>query len=244
MSRLTITSSSTSSSSAHGSLSLDKELLHPPTGSISCLYFSRATNHLPVGSWTTRFASMTLCRALKESPLLLSTLMDLFRKKDLSHDGRTVVGCGADKTARILDLGANGATAQQVAAHDAPIKAVKFITVGGQCFHGWRHRVQMCLSIRWKTRTQIKYPPQFFAEIISMLVKPWPLTPCHRGQPEGPSGNTITKCYAINAVATHPKWGIMASAGSDGAFHFWDRDAKQRLKLRHSDHNQVRSVHS
>jgi mRNA export factor len=37
-----------------------------------------------------------------------------------------VVGAGADRTARILDLGANGAPAQQVAAHDGPIRSVRF----------------------------------------------------------------------------------------------------------------------
>ena len=39
-----------------------------------------------------------------------------------------VVGAGADKTARILDLGANGAPAQPVAAHDGPIRSVRFIS--------------------------------------------------------------------------------------------------------------------
>jgi len=46
---------------------------------------------------------------------------DVFRQ-----DGQKVVGAGADKTARMLDLGANGAPAQQVAAHDAPIRSVRF----------------------------------------------------------------------------------------------------------------------
>ena len=42
------------------------------------------------------------------------------------QNGRKVVGAGADKTARILDLAANGAPPQQVAAHDAPIRSVRF----------------------------------------------------------------------------------------------------------------------
>jgi mRNA export factor len=42
------------------------------------------------------------------------------------QDGQKVVGAGTDKGARLLDLGANGAPAQQVAVHDAPIKAVRF----------------------------------------------------------------------------------------------------------------------
>lgn len=43
-----------------------------------------------------------------------------------NQDGRKVVGAGADKTARILDLGANGAPAQLVAGHEAPIRSVRF----------------------------------------------------------------------------------------------------------------------
>jgi len=43
------------------------------------------------------------------------------------QDGQKVIGAGADKTAKILDLAANGAAPQQVAAHDAPIRSVRFI---------------------------------------------------------------------------------------------------------------------
>ncbi len=38
-----------------------------------------------------------------------------------------MVGAGADKSARLLDLGANGAPAQQVAEHEAPIRSVRFL---------------------------------------------------------------------------------------------------------------------
>lgn len=47
-----------------------------------------------------------------------------------SQDGSKVVGAGADKTAKLLDLGANGAPAQQIAVHDAPIRCVRFCEVG------------------------------------------------------------------------------------------------------------------
>lgn len=40
-----------------------------------------------------------------------------------------MVGAGSDKTAKLLDLGANGAPAQQVAAHDAPIRTVRFLDI-------------------------------------------------------------------------------------------------------------------
>jgi mRNA export factor len=48
---------------------------------------------------------------------------------------------------------------------------------------------------------------------------------CHRQ-------NTETKdpeLYAVNSLAFHPV-GTFATAGGDGAFNFWDKDAKHRLK--------------
>jgi len=41
------------------------------------------------------------------------------------------VGCSADKTAMVIDLGANGAPAQKIAVHDSPIKSAKFVEVSG-----------------------------------------------------------------------------------------------------------------
>uniref|UniRef100_A0A7R9XVW1 Anaphase-promoting complex subunit 4 WD40 domain-containing protein n=1 Tax=Prasinoderma coloniale TaxID=156133 RepID=A0A7R9XVW1_9VIRI len=36
--------------------------------------------------------------------------------------------------------------------------------------------------------------------------------------------------YAVNSIAFHPTYGTFATAGADGAFNFWDKDSKQRLK--------------
>jgi len=36
--------------------------------------------------------------------------------------------------------------------------------------------------------------------------------------------------YAVNAISFHPIHGTFSTAGSDGSFHFWDKDAKHRLK--------------
>jgi mRNA export factor len=36
--------------------------------------------------------------------------------------------------------------------------------------------------------------------------------------------------YAVNAISFHPQHGTFSTAGSDGTFHFWDKDAKHRLK--------------
>lgn len=48
------------------------------------------------------------------------------------QDGTKVFGAGADKAARMLDLGAGGTTAQQVAAHDQPIRCIESVEIQGQ----------------------------------------------------------------------------------------------------------------
>jgi mRNA export factor len=49
---------------------------------------------------------------------------------------------------------------------------------------------------------------------------------CHRD----PVQNGEVKVWTINAIATHPQYGTFATGGSDGTFHFWDKEAKSRLK--------------
>ncbi|PNX76674.1 rae1-like protein, partial [Trifolium pratense] len=44
---------------------------------------------------------------------------------------------------------------------------------------------------------------------------------CHR------ESNDI---YSVNSLNFHPVHHTFATAGSDGAFNFWDKDSKQRLK--------------
>ncbi|GME75713.1 unnamed protein product [Ambrosiozyma monospora] len=39
-----------------------------------------------------------------------------------------------------------------------------------------------------------------------------------------------THIYALNSIAFHPVHGTFVTAGSDGTFSFWDKDAKHRLK--------------
>ncbi|GAB2269528.1 Poly(A)+ RNA export protein rae1 [Dionaea muscipula] len=45
---------------------------------------------------------------------------------------------------------------------------------------------------------------------------------CHR------EGNT--EIFSVNSINFHPVYQTFATAGSDGAFNFWDKDSKQRLK--------------
>jgi mRNA export factor len=36
--------------------------------------------------------------------------------------------------------------------------------------------------------------------------------------------------YAVNDISFHPVYGTFSTAGSDGTYHFWDREAHLRLK--------------
>ncbi|KAJ2355283.1 RNA export factor gle2 [Coemansia sp. RSA 2618] len=37
--------------------------------------------------------------------------------------------------------------------------------------------------------------------------------------------------YSVNSLSTHPVYGTFSTASNDGSFVFWDKDAKQRLKV-------------
>ncbi|CCX30750.1 WD40-repeat-containing domain protein [Pyronema domesticum] len=49
---------------------------------------------------------------------------------------------------------------------------------------------------------------------------------CHRETPSSGPQNV----FSVNAISFHPTFGTFSTAGSDGTFHFWDKDAKHRLK--------------
>ncbi|KAI7227995.1 WD40 repeat-like protein [Hortaea werneckii] len=51
---------------------------------------------------------------------------------------------------------------------------------------------------------------------------------CHRQTP--PNDRNTSNVFAVNAISFHPQHGTFSTAGSDGTFHFWDKDAKHRLK--------------
>jgi mRNA export factor len=39
--------------------------------------------------------------------------------------------------------------------------------------------------------------------------------------------------FAVNAIFFHPVLGTLSTVGSDGTFHFWDKEAHQRLRAYH-----------
>lgn len=51
---------------------------------------------------------------------------------------------------------------------------------------------------------------------------------CHRSNGQNSS---IQDIYAVNDMSFHPVHGTMVTAGSDGRYSFWDKDARTRLKI-------------
>ncbi|KAK9451560.1 WD40-repeat-containing domain protein [Limtongia smithiae] len=52
---------------------------------------------------------------------------------------------------------------------------------------------------------------------------------CHR-EPATTAPRAETNIYSVDAVDFHPTTNIFTTAGSDGAFNFWDKDARSRVK--------------
>lgn len=70
---------------------------------------------------------------------------------------------------------------------------------------------------------------------------------CHRNGPSGTSSSGLrtsspagdAHIYAVNSIGFHPVYYTFSTAGSDGTFCFWDKDAKQRLKNFPSVNNSI-----
>jgi len=305
-------SAASSASATQGDLSKDVQVSNPPEDSISDLSFSPASEHLAVASWDKKVRIYEIDgqgnsqgKALfdHEGPVLSccwSKVRHSFKSCDDGRltniqDGSKVFGAGADKAARMLDLGSNSTTAQQVAAHDQPIRCVESITVGGnpmlvtgswdKTVKYWDLRQQApaatlecqdriyCMDVqdqmlvigtaeRWINVVNLAEPTKFYKQLQSPLKWQTRTVACFAdatgfavGSIEGrcaiqyveekdASSNFSFKChrqnvpnqrdtsnvYSVNAINFHPQTGTFSTAGSDGTFHFWDKDAKHRLK--------------
>ena len=53
---------------------------------------------------------------------------------------------------------------------------------------------------------------------------------CHRETPNTGPNKAVSQVFSVNAISFHPVHGTFSTAGSDGTFHFWDGNAKHRLK--------------
>ena len=214
---------------------------------------------------------------------------------NITQDGTKVVGGGADKAARMIDLGGNVNNAQQVAAHDDTIKCVKmFESSGNQMLitGSWDKTIKywdlrqanpigsvtcqdrvysmdvrdqllvVGTAERYIDIINLKDPLKFYKTMTSPLKWQTRVVSCFNdatgfavGSIEGrcamqyveekdtnlnfsfkchriqdTADRNTSKVYSVHDISWHPIHGTFSTAGSDGTFHFWDRDAKHRLK--------------
>ncbi|GAB7348282.1 hypothetical protein MBLNU459_g6263t1 [Dothideomycetes sp. NU459] len=289
------TSASSSASATQGDISKDVVVSSPPDDSVSDLRFSPQAELLAVASWDKKVRIYEINNEGQsvgksyfdhEGPVLSCCW---------SADGNKVFGAGADKAARMLDLGSNGTTAQQVAAHDQPIRCVESVIIQNQpmlvtgswdkTIKYWDLRQQqpaatvqcqervysmsvrnqmlvVATAERWINVINLANPNNFYKQIQSPLKWQTRVVSCFAdatgfaiGSIEGrcaiqyvedkdsgsnfsfkchrqnvPNQRDVANVYSVNAISFHPEHGTFSTAGSDGTFHFWDKDAKHRLK--------------
>ncbi|KAH9817391.1 Nucleoporin GLE2 [Teratosphaeria destructans] len=290
---------SSASNPTQGDLTKDVALSSPPEDSISDLAFSPQSDHLAVASWDKKVRIYEIDQQGNSQGKALFEHEGPVLNCCWSKDGTKVFGAGADKAARMLDLAAGhtqSSQAQQVAAHDQPIRCVESIQVNGTQMlvtGGWdkmlkywdlrspnpagqvecKERIYTMdtrndmlvvgTAERWIEVFNINQPTTVYKSIQSPLkwqtrvvsiFSPEPngyavgsiegrcaiqyvedkdssnnfSFKCHRQQ--SPNDRNLSNVYSVNAISFHPQHGTFSTAGSDGTFHFWDKDAKHRLK--------------
>ncbi|CAG8949817.1 hypothetical protein HYFRA_00004141 [Hymenoscyphus fraxineus] len=128
MSGLFGSSSAATTANSLGDLTKDIALNSPPEDSIADLSFSPVSNHLAVASWDNKVRIYEINAQGGEGKAAFDHQGPVL-SCHWSSDGKKVVAAGADKAARLLDLGSGQtSTATQVAAHDQPIRSVRFFT--------------------------------------------------------------------------------------------------------------------
>jgi mRNA export factor len=183
---------------------------------------------LATGSWdkTVKFWDLR-----QQQPAMSVNMQDRVYTMDVKNNSIMVVGC-AERYINIFDLA--GGNPSQFKTVQSPLK--------------WQTRVVSCFSDATgfavgsiEGRCAIQYANEKdsrYAQSIPLALSSEPKTnmtnsknfsfKCHR-QADASARDT-TKVYAVNAISFHPQHGTFSTAGSDGTFHFWDKDAKHRLK--------------
>lgn len=106
----------------------DLEVPQGPDDSISEVAFSPVAEILSVASWDNKVRIYEIGQGGATGKAMYEHTGPVL-STHFSKDGSKLASGSADKTAKVFDLGSG--QNQQVAAHDMPIKSVKFITVNG-----------------------------------------------------------------------------------------------------------------
>ncbi|KAI4212544.1 MAG: hypothetical protein LQ351_004796 [Letrouitia transgressa] len=279
-----------------GDISKDVALTSPPDDGISDVKFSPQSEHLAVASWDKKVRIYEInAQGGSEGKALFEHEQPVL-SCCWSKDGTKVVGAGVDRAARMMDLGSgNTTTAQQVAAHDAPIRCARFVDIPSQAGQmlvtgSWDKTIKywdlrqstavasvqcqervysidvvntllvIATADRYIDIVNLSEPAKFYKTMQSPLKWQTRVVTCFNdgsgfavGSIEGrcaiqyveekdSNANFSFKChrsqasanntnvYSVNAISFHPQHGTFSTAGSDGTFHFWDKDAKHRLK--------------
>nr|CAB3482316.1 unnamed protein product [Digitaria exilis] len=224
------------------------EILPNPGDSVSSLSFSPKSNLLVATSWDNQVRcweivggnSQPKASISHDHPVLCSAWKD---------DGTTVFSGGCDKQVKMWPL-LSGGQPQTVAMHDAPVKEIAWIPQMNLLVSGsWDKTLRY-----WDTRQANPVHIQQLPERCYALTVNYPLmivgtadrnlvvfnlqNPQTEFKRIQSPLKYQTRCLAafpdqqgflvmLNYLHVHHTF---ATAGSDGAFNFWDKDSKQRLK--------------
>ena len=289
---------SSSQSTSLGDPSKDIALNQPPEDSISNLEFSPTGDFLAVSSWDKKVRIYQVSERGESEGKAAIDFDGPVLSCAWSQDGSKVVGAGADKTFRLLDLGGN-MTPSTLTAHEQPISTCAFTRVADQevlVTGSWDKTVKYwdlrsdkpAATINCQERVytmdaknkllvigtadryidivDLNSPDKFYKTLQSPLKFQTRVVSCfipnsngfaigsiegrcaiqyveerdssnnfsfkcHRENPptSGPNKD-VAQVYSVNAISFHPEHGTFSTAGSDGTFHFWDGQAKHRLK--------------
>ncbi|KAH8596623.1 WD40-repeat-containing domain protein [Bisporella sp. PMI_857] len=128
-SRLTPTGPRSATIDTSADLEKDVMLSSLPEDSIFSLSFSPVADHLAVSAWDKKVRIYDIKPNLGGVGVASIDFDGPVLSCDWAETGAKFAGAGADMTAKVIDLGAQGYPSQTVAVHDAPIKAVKFVKV-------------------------------------------------------------------------------------------------------------------
>ncbi|KUJ15671.1 WD40 repeat-like protein [Mollisia scopiformis] len=126
MSTLFGSASSTNTANTLGDLGKDVALTSPPEDSVSDINFSTQTQHLAVASWDKKVRIYEIAESGGSTGVAAFDHEAPVLSCHWSPDGKKVVGAGADKAARVMDMTTQQTS--QVAAHDQPIRVARFFT--------------------------------------------------------------------------------------------------------------------